>query len=102
LDNSRIANTLACCDLSFWTSDSLLGFDEVPDYEARAPVLTALVHDLIHALSATDFVQTLAGTPETTPLFASRLRAERPHRNLSVSLGYDKKGALLIDRRIVL
>jgi hypothetical protein len=37
LDNSRIANTLACCDLSFWTSDSLLGFHEELDYEARAP-----------------------------------------------------------------
>ncbi|UVO37629.1 hypothetical protein KUL72_04355 [Bradyrhizobium arachidis] len=38
LDNSRTSNALACCDLSFWTTDSMLGFDEVPDYEARIPV----------------------------------------------------------------
>lgn len=102
LDNSRTSDTLACCDLSFWTSDSLLRFDEVPDYEARAPVLTALVHDLIHALSAIDFVRTLAGTPEASKLFTSRLRPEGPLGNFSMSLGYDEKGALRIDGKIVL
>lgn len=102
LDNSRNANTLACCDLSFWTSDSLLGFDEELDYEARAPVLTTLVHDLIHALSATDFVRTLAGTPEAPKLFASRFRPDGPLGNFSMNLRYDEKGALLINGRIVL
>lgn len=95
-DNSRIANTLACCDLAFWTSDSLLGFDDVPDYEARTPVLTALVHDFLHALSANSPVRNLAGISE------ARLRPERPHRKFSASLEYDEEGVLLIDRRIVL
>jgi hypothetical protein len=102
LDNSRTSNILDCCDFAFWTSDALLGFDEVPDYEARGPVLTVLVHDLIHALSANDLVRTLTGTPQALQLSASRSRPEGPHRHFSASLGYDEKGALLIDGRIVL
>jgi hypothetical protein len=83
LDNSRTLNALACCDLSLWTSDFLLGFDEVLDYEARAPLLTALVHDLIQALSGTDLVRTLSRIPEVTHFRVSRLRPERPHENSS-------------------
>jgi hypothetical protein len=102
LDNSRTSNTLACCDLSFWTSDSLLGLDEVLDCGTRAPLLAAIVHDLIHSLSTTDLARTLAGIPEASQSLASGLRPERPRGTLSMSLGYDEKGALLIDRRIVL
>lgn len=78
-DQARTSNTLACCDFSFWTSDSLLGFDEMLDCETRAPLLAAVVHDLVHALSTTDLTRTLAGTPEAQRLFARRLRPERPH-----------------------
>jgi hypothetical protein len=69
---------LACCDFSFWTSDSLLGFDQVLDWETRAPLLAAVVHDLVHALSTTDLTRTLAETTEAQRLFASRFRLERP------------------------
>lgn len=100
--NSRTSNALAYCDFSFWTSDFLLGFDEVLDYEARAPVLTILVDDLIQALSATTLVRTLAGTPEAARVFANRVRPDGLHGNFSVNLRYDEKGALLIDGRIVL
>jgi hypothetical protein len=100
LDSSRTSNIFDHCDLSFWTNDSLLGFEEVPDCEARAPILSALVRDLIHALSATDFVQTLAEVPEAPRLFADRLRPDGHSGNLT--LGYDDNGALLIDGRIVL
>lgn len=100
--NSRTSNAFKCCDFSFWTSDSLLGFDEVLDYETRAPVLTTLVHDLIQALSATDLVRTLAGTPEAARVFANRVRPDGLHGNFSVNLGYDENGALLIDGRVVL
>jgi len=102
LDNSRIANTLACCDFSFWTSDYLLGFDEVLDWETRAPLLVAVVHDLVHALATTDLTRTLAGTTEAQRLFASRLRPEGLNETLSMSLRYDEKGALLVDGRIAL
>lgn len=102
LDNSRIANTLACCDLSFWTSDYLLGFDEVLDWKTRAPLLVAVIHDLVHALSTTDLTRTLAGTTEAQRLFASRLRPEGLNETLAMSLGYDEKGALLVDGRIAL
>jgi len=101
LDNARTSKTLACCDFSFWTSDYLLGFGEVPDYEARTPVLTALVDDLIHILSATDFVGE-AGAPKAPKFFASRLRPDCPHGNFYMKLGCDEKGTLLIDGRIVL
>jgi hypothetical protein len=100
LDNSRTSNIFDHCDLSFWTNDSLLGFEEVPDCEARAPILGALVCDLIHALSATDLAQTLAEAPEAPRLFADRLRPDGHSGNLT--LGYDENGALLIDGRIVL
>jgi hypothetical protein len=78
LDNSRTLDALARCDLSFWTSDSLLGFDGPLDYEVRAPL-----RDLIHALSATDLVRTMAGMPEVTRFPVRRLRRERPDNNLS-------------------
>lgn len=102
LGNSRTSNTLACCDLSFWTSDSLLGVDGVLDCEARAPVLTTLIDNLVQVLSATNLVRTLVGAPEAPKLSASRLRLDAHHGNFSMNLGYDEKGALLIDGRIVL
>lgn len=102
LDNSRTAKALACCDLSFWTTDSLLGFDEVLDYDTRAPFLNALVHDLIHALSAADLIRMLAATPEATQFVVSRLRSERSHGRSSSDLQYDAEGAPLIGRKLVL
>jgi hypothetical protein len=52
---------LACCDLSFLTSDALLGFDDVVDSDVRYPYLNALLHDLIRALSTTDFIKIVTG-----------------------------------------
>jgi hypothetical protein len=102
LDNSRTSKALACCDLSFFTSDGLLGFQEVPDYESRSPLLTALVHDLIHALSAIDFVRTMPGLPKATQFVVSRSRRERPYGNFSADLEYDAKCAPLMDGNITL
>jgi hypothetical protein len=101
-DNSRTSEALACCDLSFFTSDGLLGFHEVPDYESRSPLLTALVHDLIHALSAIDFVRALPGLPKATQFAVSRSRRERPYGNFSADLEYDAKCAPLMDGTITL
>jgi hypothetical protein len=61
LDNSRTWAALACCNLSFLTSDALLGFDDVVDSDVRCPYLNALLHDLIRALSAKEFVQAVTG-----------------------------------------
>jgi hypothetical protein len=101
-ENSRTLNALGCCDLSFCTSDSLLGFDEALDYEARAPVLTALVNDLVHVLTATNLVWTLAGMPKVTQFVVSSSRQERPHGNFSSNLEYDAKCAPLMDGYIAL
>ncbi|MDP3856537.1 MAG: hypothetical protein Q8Q73_02110 [Stagnimonas sp.] len=61
LDNSRTWAALACCNLSFLTSDALLGFDDVLDCDVRHPYLNALLHDLIQTLSTIDFIQAVTG-----------------------------------------
>jgi hypothetical protein len=61
LDNSRTWAALACCNLSFLTSDALLGIDDVLDCDVRRPYLIALLHDLIQALSTIDFIQAVTG-----------------------------------------
>jgi hypothetical protein len=57
--SSRAA--MAHCDLSFLTSDALLGFDEPLDSDVRKPFLNALLLELIGALSTVDFIKTEIG-----------------------------------------
>jgi hypothetical protein len=61
LDNSRTWAALDCCNLSFLTSDALLGFDDVVDSDVRYPHLNELLHDLIRELSTRDFIKVVTG-----------------------------------------
>jgi hypothetical protein len=65
LANSRAWAALACCNLSFLTSDALLGFDDVLDCDVRQPYLNTLLRHLVRALSTIDFVQAVIGAVGT-------------------------------------
>jgi hypothetical protein len=66
VDHSDTWSAVAHCDLSFMTTDALLGFDQMLDCEVRQPHLNAMLQRLIRALSTVDFLHTVtaeAGTP---------------------------------------
>jgi len=52
---SSLRAAIAQCDLAFLTSDASLGFDDMLTHEVRSSPLNKLVHDLIRALSSSDF-----------------------------------------------
>jgi hypothetical protein len=59
--HSSTRTTIAHCDLSFLTSDALLGFDHVLDCDVRQPYLNTLLDELIGALSGVDFLKAVTG-----------------------------------------
>ena len=59
IDHSYTWSAIAHCDLSFLTSDALLGFDQVLDCDMRQPHLGAMLRRLIRSLSTAEFLHTV-------------------------------------------
>jgi hypothetical protein len=59
IDHSNTWRAITHCDLSFLTSDALLGFNQILECDVRQPHLNAMLHKLIIELSTTEFLDTV-------------------------------------------
>jgi hypothetical protein len=59
--HSSIRTSLTHCDLSFFTSDGLLGFEDALESGVRGTYLHALLHELTCALSSVEFLNKVTG-----------------------------------------
>jgi hypothetical protein len=59
IDHSNTWRAVAHCDLSFLTSDALLGFNQILECDVRQPHLNTMLQKLIRALSTTEFLHTV-------------------------------------------
>jgi hypothetical protein len=79
--NSSLIATLKHCDLSFLTSDGLLGLDEIGSSEDRCPALTDLLCEILQSLSSPSILKRIRRVADASMFCVGPIRTADESQN---------------------